>query len=111
MSVSDVHIFGRRCADIGVSDAAVVMVAGRQPSLDSAALAAWASQFGIGLTLFHGWPSFVDQALFWSSLPKPVAAIRAVDFIHGRLKAVEASSKAVSLWHALVKADAIKGRT
>ena len=102
VAVSDVHVFARKCAEMGVRDAAVVMVSSRQPELDTAALAAWASQYGIGLTLFAGWSPLVDQALFWSPLPKPVAAARAVGFIDDRLKAVEASGAAVALWHSLV---------
>ncbi len=66
VSVSDVHIFGKKCIDMGVQEAALVMVSDRQEPLDVDALTQWANGFGIGLTLFHGWNDFVDQALFWS---------------------------------------------
>ena len=84
-----------------VREAAVVMVSDAQPKLDDAALAKWAAGFGLGLTLFHGWPQFVDQALFWSELPKFVAAGDAVGFIHDRLEAVEATPASVALWDRL----------
>src|SRR5262249_35237664 len=87
------------------NDAAIVIASARQPTLDNEALAAWANGIGIGLTLFYGWQTFVDQALFWSALPKPLAAIRAIDAIHGRLKSVEASRPGVELWRRLVEAS------
>ena len=79
------------------------MVAERQETLDAAALTRWANGIGIGLTLFHGWDRFVEQALFWSSLSKPVGAGRAVGFIHQRLVTVEATPEAVDLWHSLTQ--------
>jgi hypothetical protein len=82
------------------------MVDEQQESLDEAALTRWANGFGIGLTLFYGWNDFVDQTLFWSGEPKPVAASRAVGFIHQRLVAVEASTAAVSFWHSLTQRPA-----
>lgn len=81
------------------------MASGAQGPLDTAALIRWANGFGIGLTLFPGWPDFVDQALFWSGDPKPEAASRAIQFIHQRLVAVEASPAAVALWQSLVRAS------
>lgn len=103
VSDSDVQIFGKRCIDKGVREAAVVMVSERQARLDATALSRWASSFGLGLTLFHGWPAFVEQVLFWSELPQPLAATRAVPFIHARLIAVEASPGAVEMWIRLTR--------
>lgn len=102
VSANDVQIFGKKCADMGVREAALVMVAERQKKLDGAGLTQWASGFGIGLTLFHGWEEFVSQALFWSADAKPIAANRALRFIHQRLMTVEASPGAVSLWQSLI---------
>lgn len=79
------------------------MVADGQEILDAGAITRWANDFGIGLTLFHGWDQFVEQALFWSGLPKPVAASLAVDFIHQRLVKVEATPDAVEMWGSLAK--------
>ncbi len=104
VSFTDVQIFGKKCVDMRVREAAVVMVSERQEHLDEAALTRWANGFGIGLTLFHGWDDFVDQALFWSGEPKPVGASYAVGFIHQRLVTVEASPAAVSLWRSLFRA-------
>lgn len=103
VSASDVQIFGKKCIDMGVREAALVMVAGRQPPLNGAALSRWAAGFGIGLTLFYGWDNFIEQALFWSESPKPIAAGNAVSFIHKRLVLVEVSPEAVVLWNGLVR--------
>lgn len=64
MSESEVRIFGKKCVDMGVREAATVMVADGQPMLDAQGIVAWASTFGIGVTLFYGWPSLVVQVLF-----------------------------------------------
>ena len=103
VSESDVRIFGRKCTDMGVHEAALVMVAINQPALDGEMLAVWANKIGIGITLFYTWDSFVDQALFWAGKSKPIAAARAVGFIHQRLVAVEASTTAVNLWLSLAQ--------
>ncbi|MBV8611310.1 MAG: restriction endonuclease, SacI family, partial [Singulisphaera sp.] len=86
VSPSDIQIFAKKCVDMGVREAALVMVAEHQDPLDEGELARWANGFGIGLTLFAGWDGFVEQALFWSRLPKPVAASNAAKFIHKRLE-------------------------
>ena len=101
VKTSDVQIFGKKCIDRGVREAALVMVSDQQKSLDGLALKMWANGFGIGLTIFYGWEDFVDQALFWSDLAKPIVAVQAVGFIHERLIMVEASPDAVQLWQSL----------
>lgn len=103
VSETDVQIFGNKCVALGVREAALVMVADRQRHLDCESLTKWADGLGIGLTLFHGWDEFVEQALFWSGQPKPIAATQAVGLIHQRLVAVEASPATVSLWQALTR--------
>ena len=102
VSVSDIQIFARRCMEMGVREAAIVAVSEFQPPLDTASLADWAADFGIGVTVFPNWESIVDQALFWSAHPKPVTAGRAVKFIHRRLIEVEAKPAAIELWLELV---------
>jgi hypothetical protein len=101
---SDVLIFCKKCVEMGVREAAVVMVAPAQAQLDNSALSRWAEEFGIGLTLFYGWSSLVDQVLFWSPMSKPEAAISAVEKIEARLVIVEASPEAVAMWQSLVRA-------
>lgn len=98
VTASDVRIFGAKCAEMGVQEAAVVAATDDQVSLDRAALAEWSAELGIGMTLFTEWVSIVEQALFWAGDPKPVAARRAAKYIHERLIKVEASSGAVELW-------------
>jgi len=102
VSSSDVYIFGKKCLDMGVREAAVAMFSERQQTLEEQDLQRWAGEFGIGLTLFYDWSEFVEQALFWSELPKPVAASRAAACIHDRLVAVEVSPEGVELWNALI---------
>ena len=58
----------------------------------------------IGLTLFHGWEAFIEQVLFWSEKPQPIAANLATERIHARLVAVEASEEAVQSWAKLISA-------
>ena len=101
VAVSDVQIFGKKCIDMAVREAALVMVSDQQTQLDEGALARWADGFGLGLTLFHGWDLFVDQVLFWSALPKPVAATQSLARIHDRLIMVEATPNAIVLWRTL----------
>ena len=56
----------------GVREAAMVAVADIQPALDNARLAESASELGIGVTVFAGWPDIVKQAPFsWADEPKP----------------------------------------
>jgi len=101
VSENDIHIFGKKCVDMEVREAAVLMVSGRQNQLDATALTKWADGFGIGLTLFYGWEDFVSQVLFWSADAKPIAANHALRFIHQRLLSIEVSPKAVSVWQSL----------
>jgi hypothetical protein len=98
VAVSDVQIFANKCISMGVREAAVVMVAETQQNLSAETLSAWASERGMSLTLFHGWESIIEQALFWAELPKLDGARQAVAFIHDRLQGVEASPDAVVLW-------------
>ena len=102
--LSDVQIFGKKCVDMGVREAAVVMVSDRQEAPDRIALAQWAAGFGLGLTLFVGWANFVDQVLFWSDLPKPEAAVQAAACIETRLLGVEAAPASVERWQRFVRA-------
>lgn len=101
---SDVYIFGRTCLAKDVREAAIVLAAPLQPRLNDLAVATWAANAGLGLTLFYGWPNFVDQVLFWSGTPKPQAVETAVTTIEARLVAVQASAASVLAWHALTRA-------
>ena len=90
ITASDVRIFARKCIAMGVQEATLVIVSTRQGPLDQATLTEWANEIAIGLTIFQGWSDFVDQTLFWSRLPKPVAAREAVSSVRERLIGVEA---------------------
>jgi SacI-like restriction endonuclease len=105
VSLSDVQIFGKKCVDMGVSEAAVVMSAENQERLDEASLASWCAKFGIGVTLFYSWNELVRQVLFWSDKPQSEAAIEVAHRIYERLKDVEASTKAVDDWQKLLRAS------
>ncbi|MDD5041703.1 MAG: restriction endonuclease, SacI family [Candidatus Peribacteraceae bacterium] len=91
VKMNDAQIFGKKCIDMGVREAALVMVSDQQKQLDGKELKSWAEGFGIGLTLFHGWSSFVEQVLFWSEQPEPVAATMACERIYGRLVRLKTS--------------------
>lgn len=100
---SDAQIFGRKCIEMDVQEAALVMVSENQPNLDGRELDQWAHQLGLGLTLFYGWEVFVDQVMYWSTAAKPVSAVNAVSFIRARLIEVEVASQSVSEWDKAVK--------
>ncbi|MBF8637662.1 restriction endonuclease, SacI family [Pseudomonas fulva] len=101
VSEGDVQIFGQKCVGMGVREVALVMLSTQQTQLDILYLTRWANGLGIGLTLFYGWEDIVGQALFWSELSKPEAAIQAVEHIADRLVAIEASQEGVERWHSL----------
>ena len=103
VTATDVHIFARKCIEMEVQEAVVVAVSNQQEPLDHASLTQWANEWIIGLTVFHDWSGFVNQCLFWSQLPKPTAAPRAVEAIRDRLIAVEATPEAVMLWQELTE--------
>ena len=98
VTLSDVQIFGMKCLNMGVREAAVVAVAEGQLPLDDRALSEWSVELGLDVTVFMSWESIVEQALFWCSDPKPVAARHATKYISERLIGVEASPMAVELW-------------
>ena len=101
VKMSDVQIFGKKCIELGVREAALVMVSANQTLLDQEALGKWADSFGIGLTVFHNWADFVDQVLYWSAQPKHLAVPIAIKQIHKRLIDLEATPEAVKLWRDL----------
>ena len=100
---SDIYIFGRKCLETGVRESAVLLAATNQPQLNDAGIAGWASRSGLGLTLFYGWPTLVDQALFWADVARVDAIAAAVTHIDARLIGLEASSAAVALWQSLTR--------
>ena len=101
--LSDIHIFGQKCLKLKVREAAVVMVSQTQEQIDTRAVSEWATNLGIGMTLFFGWPELVEQVLFWSKLPKMDAAMLAARQIEKRLISVEASEEALLIWQKSIK--------
>ena len=102
VSLSDIRIFGKKCIDMGVQEAAFVMVSENQEIFDIKILIEWADKFHLGLTLFYGWDTFIDQCLYWCELPKPVAASRAIDSIRERLIQVEVDVNSLQTWDMLI---------
>ena len=96
VTASDVRIFVRKCIEMGAREPALVIVSTRQESLEQATLTEWADDLGIGLTVFQNWSDFVDQFLFWSQPPKPIAAHEAVNSVRARLIGVEATPESVT---------------
>ena len=107
---SDIQLFARKCIDKGAREAAYVMVAVAQTKLDEPALHAWAANFGIGLTLFHGWPELVTQALFWAPAPRHEAGVAVAERVRERLVGVEAHPESVRRWEALIAIPASKAK-
>lgn len=103
VSESDIYIFGRKCLEIGVREAAILLAATSQKRLNDETIKEWSTSTGLGMTVFYGWPMFVDQVLFWSERASVDAVVAAVEFIEDRLIGVEASPEAVARWHALTR--------
>jgi hypothetical protein len=103
VSESDIYIFGRKCLASGVREAAILLAATSQNRLNDEEIAEWSSSVGLGMTVFYGWPMFVDQALFWSVPARVDAVAAAVEYIEARLIGVEASPEAVTRWHTLTR--------
>lgn len=103
VTASDIQIFGKKCIDMGVREAAVVMASENQTTIDSAKLDEWAKPLGLGLTLFYGWSPLIEQVLFWCEIPKTDAATQAALTVHDRLIQVEASTDATAMWAALTQ--------
>lgn len=106
VTFNDVQIFGKKAVDMGASDAAYVMVAAKQDQLNERTLNAWAEGFGLSLTLFYGWTSLVQEALYWSNRPARAASKFAAERIRLRLVAVEAHPDTIVRWNNLVSATA-----
>ena len=98
VKLSDVALFGRSCRERGVQKAAMLLVAGAQLAVDPGEVSRWSEANGISMTIFIGWPHFLDQCLFWSSASRVEATAMAVDTIRERLVGVEASVAAISMW-------------
>lgn len=103
VNISDLQIFGKKCLDMGVLDAAVVMVSPKQATLDINKLNKWASELGITMTLFSSWPALVTQIIFWSETFGIEATANAVRSIELRLISAEASPTAVKSWQKLTR--------
>lgn len=101
VKLSDIQIFGAKCVAMGVRDAAVLMVAVNQPEIVELEIRDWADGRGLSMTLFHGWDTFVDQALYWGEADVRSGATAAVEFVRARLVSVEATPDAVDLWQKL----------
>lgn len=82
------------------------MIAARQNELDANALHHWADGFGLTLSLFYGWRSLVQQALYWSDRPMRVASKLAAERIRHRLLAVEVHPNSISRWDTLIATTA-----
>ncbi|WP_416638413.1 restriction endonuclease, SacI family [Pseudomonas sp. OHS18] len=103
VSKSDIYLFVRACLAKGVPQAAIVLAAPNQQSLSEIEIRSWASDRGLGLTIFYGWEGLIEQVLFWSAPPAPDVVALVVECIEARLIAVQASSDAVDTWHALTR--------
>jgi hypothetical protein len=61
------------------------------------------TKYGIGMRAYFGWRQFIQECLFWGTVPTPDAVPIAVDLIRERLIGVEASEEAVKRWDALTR--------
>lgn len=106
VSLNDAIIFGKKCADSGVRECAIVMSSSSQARLDEDALGKWSQEAAVRVTLFYGWEEFVQQVLFWASVPSREGVIAAAKYIRERLISVEASGDTVSEWDGFIGSGA-----
>lgn len=102
VSLNDAMIFGKKCADMGVRECAIVMSSPSQPRINEVEIDAWGRSAGVRITLFYGWEEFVGQVLFWAAMPSSEGAILAARFIRERLVAIEASERAIAQWETTI---------
>lgn len=105
VSLSDIHIFARRCQTESVRDCGVLMASPQQPTLDLSGLKDWCDTIGINLKLWFGWEAFVRDALFWSNRGTWDAAAQIATSARTRLVEAEVTAEALDSWDALTCRD------
>ena len=102
VTIHDVLLFARKAREAGVEEAAVIAVSSNQPAIDFEEARVWARERGLALSLFIGWRSFIEQALFWSEQPQTKGPSLAMTSIYERLLELEVSESGVEAWLAAV---------
>ena len=98
VAVSDLYLFADKALAGGVDEAAVVAVSSAQEPIDISEPRQWALDRGLALSLFLGWPTFVEQVMFWSEQPQTSAASLAASLIYDRIVELEVSEEGAILW-------------
>ena len=102
VEVSDLYHFAQKSIDHKVCEAAVIAVAADQPPLDARVVRLWSTDRGVSLTFFHGWDSFIRQALFWTVMPSSVSVQTLPSHVFTRLIELEVSERGVELWSNMI---------
>lgn len=103
VSLTDIQIFGKKCIEMNLREAAIVMASDKQSEINMVELDKWSDKFGIPVTVFKGWSLLVQQVLLWSSDTQRESVAKAVKSIEARLISVEASAESVELWQKLTR--------
>lgn len=103
VSQSDVYLFADKSLAADVKEAAMIAVASGQEDVQFEEPKLWAFRRGLSLSIFYGWPSFVEQVLFWCDQPQHQAARLSTSLIYDRLVAMEVSVEGVQTWVDLTK--------
>ena len=98
VSQSDVYLFANKSLTGAVEEAAIVAVAEQQDDMLFDKPKTWAFERGLSLSLFYGWHTFVQQALFWSEQPQTPAVRLALSLIYERLIEIEVSEEGMQSW-------------
>ncbi len=93
VSSADLYHFAQKAITAKVGVAALVAAAKRQQAIDEDAAKAWAEERGVSLTIFHGWPKFVDQVIFWSTSAPSTSSMLAIESIYARIIELEVSKR------------------
>ena len=98
ISNADLISFAQKCAENGVWKAAILAASTQQENLDATDALSWASSNGVALTVFVGWPEFINQVLFWSGHSNGSSLNLAIAHIRRRLIEIEVSAQTVEEW-------------
>lgn len=98
VSQSDAFLFADKSLAGAVKEAAIIAVAGSQADIEFSEPQSWAFERGLSLSIFYGWPLFVEQVIFWSEQPQSEATRLAVSLIYDRLVALEVSENGAQSW-------------
>lgn len=93
-----VHAAAAKCVRFGISKMSIVAVNDAQASLDVQACRIAASEIGIDLAVFIGWPAFINSLMMWSTTRELALVESAITHVRQRLQQLALSGDSVARW-------------